>query len=458
MLGMHPASGASCSLSSSFRKQAWMLRQGGPLSRTLSTRAASTETQQPGSGQPSRTYSPLHYNIESFCQKIVPTEAEKRQKQAVVEGLRLCVRRAFPQLKGVEVHVFGSFANGLSTWTSDVDLVVTGMLQPERSTGGYELADRGRVSARLKAIADSLRKANDRHLDMYKTQLIPRARIPLLKLITKTSICIDVSISDDTGPRAARYMAQQSRAFPSMKALVLVLKMYLKSQRLNEVKDGGLSSYSLNNMVIAHLQEELKAGRDVFDLGETLYAFLLRYGEEFDYANDAVSVDSGGVVSKHDLGFAMDSARTAAVAQATYEGASSWSERLCVDCPLTKRDVSNGTYRMDLLRDSFVRAARKLEEMARGRRPNDTSVDYLQALFDVNRLVRRSYRPEVDDGYIKTIPREEELMEFSFPEGENDSMQSEPSGRSGGSRKGGAGARGMGSRGPGTGNRVPRSY
>lgn len=50
--------------------------------------------------------------------------------------LRQCVKRAFPQLKGVEVHVFGSFANGLSTWTSDVDLVVTGMLQPERSTGG----------------------------------------------------------------------------------------------------------------------------------------------------------------------------------------------------------------------------------------------------------------------------------------------------------------------------------
>lgn len=85
-LGMHPASATSCSLSSS-RRQAWMLRQGASMHRTLSTRAASTETQQPGgSGQPSRTYSPLHYNIESFCQKIVPTEAEKRQKQAVVEG------------------------------------------------------------------------------------------------------------------------------------------------------------------------------------------------------------------------------------------------------------------------------------------------------------------------------------------------------------------------------------
>lgn len=39
---------------------------------------------------------------------------------------------------------------------------------------------------------------------------------------------------------------------------VLVLKAYLKACRLNEVNSGGLSSYSLTNMVIAHLQEELK--------------------------------------------------------------------------------------------------------------------------------------------------------------------------------------------------------
>jgi hypothetical protein len=41
-------------------------------------------------------------------------------------------------------------------------------------------------------------------------------------------------------------------------AQVLVLKTYLKACRLNEVNSGGLSSYSLTNMVIAHLQEELK--------------------------------------------------------------------------------------------------------------------------------------------------------------------------------------------------------
>lgn len=45
---------------------------------------------------------------------------------------------------------------------------------------------------------------------------------------------------------------------PHSVAQVLVLKTYLKACRLNEVNRGGLSSYSLTNMVIAHLQEELK--------------------------------------------------------------------------------------------------------------------------------------------------------------------------------------------------------
>lgn len=43
----------------------------------------------------------------------------------------------------------------------------------------------------------------------------------------------------------------------------------------------------------------MQAGRDIFDLGEVLYAFLLRYGEDFDYESMAVSVASGGIVPKH---------------------------------------------------------------------------------------------------------------------------------------------------------------
>lgn len=37
------------------------------------------------------------------------------------------------------MEVFGSFANGLSTWSSDLDLVVTGIMEPEKHTGGERL-------------------------------------------------------------------------------------------------------------------------------------------------------------------------------------------------------------------------------------------------------------------------------------------------------------------------------
>lgn len=41
------------------------------------------------------------------------------------------------------------------------------------------------------------------------------------------------------------------------------------------------------------------------------------------------------------------------------------------------RDVSNGTFRIDAARHAFVRAARKLEALARGRRMTDGSINYL---------------------------------------------------------------------------------
>ncbi|GIL79163.1 hypothetical protein Vretimale_16704 [Volvox reticuliferus] len=351
-------------------------------------------------------YSPLHYNIEEFCSRVVPTEGEKRQRMEVVAAIRAGVRKVWPNARQVELQVFGSFANGLSTWNSDLDLVVTGIMEPDRVSGGYEPADRAKITARLRKIADALNRA--KNIEILRQQLIPRARIPILKLWTKSRVCVDVSVSDDSGPRAARYMVQQCRAFPPVKPLVLVLKTYLKACRLNEVNSGGLSSYSLTNMVIAHLQEELKSGHDISDLGETLYTFLLRYGEEHDYSSQAVSVGSGGIISKMSLGYAMESARQAAASMGSYDGAVSWNERLFVDCPLTGRDVSNGTYRIDLVKGAFQQAARRLEAMAQGRRITDTSINYLQALFDVNRALKRSYpdpHEPYEDEYLKVIGR-----------------------------------------------------
>jgi hypothetical protein len=55
-------------------------------------------------------------------------------------------------------------------------------------------------------------------------------------------------------PLAAR--SRQVRALPPLRPLVLAAKALLKEAGLNEVFTGGLSSYSLLNMAVAHLQCE----------------------------------------------------------------------------------------------------------------------------------------------------------------------------------------------------------
>lgn len=55
----------------------------------------------------------------------------------MIHRIRGGTRKAFADTgRKVDVEVFGSFANGLSTWNSDVDLVITGLMEPDKSTGG----------------------------------------------------------------------------------------------------------------------------------------------------------------------------------------------------------------------------------------------------------------------------------------------------------------------------------
>lgn len=68
------------------------------------------------------------------------------------------------------------------------------------------------------------------------------------------------------------------------------------------------------------------------------------------------------------------------------EGEVPLTERLCVDDPLTGRDVAVGSYRIDLVKSALQKAARRLEALAKGRKLTDTTINYLSALFDVQKV------------------------------------------------------------------------
>jgi DNA polymerase sigma len=65
---------------------------------------------------------------------------------------------------------------------------------------------------------------------------------------------VDLSICNDSGLRAAYYLRQWSDRLPALRPLVLVNKLLLREHSLNDVASGGLGSWALANMVMAHLR------------------------------------------------------------------------------------------------------------------------------------------------------------------------------------------------------------
>ena len=88
------------------------------------------------------------------------------------------------------------------------------------------------------------------------------------------------------------------RSFAALRPITLVMKSFLAQRQLNEVFTGGVGSYALVNLIIAHLQTEQKRSLEADDLGYTLLSFLHRYGCSLDYQLQAVSVARGGIVAR----------------------------------------------------------------------------------------------------------------------------------------------------------------
>ena len=185
------------------------------------------------------------------------------------------------------------------------------------------------------------------------------ARVPRLKFNTRVSngqlLAVDVSIGTENGIAAVEFLRKNVVAIPPLRPLILFIKALLREKGLNEVFTGGLGSYAILNMVMAHLQghgytvalsdhaavpiadgqpsqsrkrkqkkTEFKVNKEPFsldndmtfdfvqsfgqnwhsnvgdhaDLGILLWSLLDFFGNKFDYYTQAVSVLQGGIIGK----------------------------------------------------------------------------------------------------------------------------------------------------------------
>ncbi|KAL4428251.1 hypothetical protein ABPG75_002340 [Micractinium tetrahymenae] len=210
---------------------------------------ARPEAQRQG---PPQQLSPLHYEVESFAEGATPTRQEVEAVQAAVLAVSEVARSLWPHSR---TALFGSQATGLALPGSDLDIVVLNVgATLERAATGFTPVQRKQLSELLEDLLDGMLQ---RRLLRGKAQII-EARVPIIKcrLDFGGGLAADISLGAENGAQAVDFVRRQVLAVPPLRPLCLAVKAFLRERGQNEVFTGGLSSYSVFNMVMAHLQCE----------------------------------------------------------------------------------------------------------------------------------------------------------------------------------------------------------
>ncbi|GMH38318.1 hypothetical protein BSKO_06202 [Bryopsis sp. KO-2023] len=321
--------------------------------------------------EPPREKGPLHDEIQHFSRGCLPTAQEAAAMDSLLRDLDRRIRRMFPQ--ATDVLLYGSQATGVALPCSDLDIVILGVgTQIFAPAEQFTVKDKKRVIQKLQHLQDNLER-ND-HLEVGKCQVVS-ARVPVMKATLKSKgleFKTDISMGVRNAAAAVGLICQHVSRNPAIRPLVLVLKAILKQAGLNEVFTGGISSYVLFNLVVAHLMlegvicdEPVEPGKSfsdigtmterarvladqvdlcVWDLGHLLMSFLDRYGNWTAPQNKnlSISIAKGGLCLKQDL------ENTA-------------SCLLCVEDPQALgRNATGGSFKMGTVLDTFQEAAEKL--------------------------------------------------------------------------------------------------
>lgn len=312
--------------------------------------------------------STLHDDIVAYAKQATPTAAEHGECERVIHIIRKACYDVFKH--NVQVTPFGSYANGLATRASDVDLVITGLMKPDTPEGFFGYSQM-LVAQALQSLQNHL--LNLEELGVKEMQVIGHTRVPLLKVTTASGIMLDISINDNSCCKAAHFILEKVRQHPPVRPICLVLKDFLREYGLSEVKDGGLGGYALTNMVIAHVLELLKAGFPTHDFGNVLLSFLDHYGNAFDSETQAVCVRRGGIVGRQWVGgeaapYKRNGGYRNGQRHHKRRSSPSYGEKWFIENPVTGLNVAQGSYNMHWVRERFASGHYAIVSSARSKK------------------------------------------------------------------------------------------
>jgi non-canonical poly(A) RNA polymerase PAPD5/7 len=85
--------------------------------------------------------------------------------------------------------------------------------------------------------------------------VVAKAKVPIVKLVIMPyGLKFDISIGKTNGLDAVNLIQGHLAAWPVLRPLVTILKLYLLQRNMNEVYSGGFGSFALITSVVAFLQ------------------------------------------------------------------------------------------------------------------------------------------------------------------------------------------------------------
>ncbi|CAO3575075.1 unnamed protein product [Mortierella alpina] len=271
----------------------------------------------------SHTFDLLTRDARILCQELKPKPEEETRKLALLKKLSDIAREVFGE---AEVLPFGSSGNGLALANADMDVCVFLNTKP----GSVEVSPVEFVER----IGDRL----EEDADFENILQLKRARVPIVKLNHVNGIACDIGYQNDLAIWNTRMLRAYCKIDERVRDIVVIIKLWAKRRKINNPYTGSLSSYAYVLLVIHVLQKRgvlpnlqaIVAGNgsipfwpcqgfnryffeDIPNLmqhwqptpealnqsvGELLYEFFRYYASEFRYANQVVSIRSGGLLTK----------------------------------------------------------------------------------------------------------------------------------------------------------------
>ncbi|KAF2072699.1 hypothetical protein CYY_005979 [Polysphondylium violaceum] len=189
----------------------------------------------------------LHQEILDFVSEVGErTYPHVQNCHIVINLIKSVVKKLWPN---ADLDIYGSFMTGLWLPSSDIDIVV--------NYGKNMSIKPKNAQFLLKVLEKQIR--TDLNNSILTMLCIPSAKIPVIKLVTKENIAVDISFRESptsvhTGIAARDLVAENVKEVMGLYPLAIVLKWFLRERGLNNTYTGGLSSYCLVLMLISFLK------------------------------------------------------------------------------------------------------------------------------------------------------------------------------------------------------------